>query len=67
MMLAVKFYAQVDNPRGIPGVWPAQVIELGESTDVPEGFMLMTKAHFDSYCEQYAAMYEAWEASLGEA
>jgi hypothetical protein len=29
MNVAVKFWSDVENPRGIPGEWPADVREIG--------------------------------------
>lgn len=61
MNLAVKFYSDADNPEGLPGAWPAEVIELGEGTDLPEGpWTLMTVAEYEAYREQHQAEYDAW-------
>ena len=38
MNIAVKFYSETTNPENLPGVWPAETIELGDSVTLPEGF-----------------------------
>lgn len=64
MNLAVKLYSEVDeNPKNIPGTWPAEVRELGDGTDLPQGFSrLMTDAELEAYKATVQSDYDAWEA-----
>lgn len=63
MNLAVKFYSQVANPQSIPGQWPAEVKELGESTGAPDGWTLMTAGEYDNYRASHESAMDTWEAT----
>jgi hypothetical protein len=64
MNLAVLTYQYAANPRGIPDIWPAKVIELGEGTELPDiNWVLMTSAGYISYLEQYQSLFDAWLAA----
>jgi len=62
MNLAVLLYQHVtDKPTGIPDGWPAEVIELGDSTEVPdETWNLMTSEQLVAYKIANQAAYNAW-------
>lgn len=64
MNLAVKLYRDAANPRNIPGDWPAEVIELGDKTELPDGpWMLMTIEQYTAYKAERQSAYTAWEAA----
>lgn len=64
MNLAVKFYRDVDiseKPTGIPNSWPYKIVELGDSTDLPEGaWALMTCSEYQEYIRYRKPIYDAW-------
>ena len=62
MNLAVQLYSNApSNPLGIPGVWPASVIELGDSTTLPDGsYQLMTDDELATYRSTHQSAYDAW-------
>lgn len=62
MNLAVLKYQFVTNkPEGIPDSWPAETIELGNSTELPgENWVLMTKEEFDSHVADNKSDYDSW-------
>lgn len=62
MNVAVKLYQDVsDKPEGIPGLWPAETIELGESTQLPNGpWALMTCTEYQEYRRYHKAAYDSW-------
>lgn len=64
MNLAVKLFSEVINkPVGIPDAWPAEVIELGEGTELPgPAWTLMTSAEFAAHKATHAADYNAYLA-----
>ena len=63
MNLAVKFYSQVANPDSLPGLWPAEVIELGDSSNLPDGdWTLMSLAEFNAYREEHNYLFKEWQA-----
>lgn len=68
MNLAVKLFIDVtvgDKPTGIPDAWPAEVIELGDSTTLPVGpYQLMTSAQYESYLVAHQSEYDTWRASV---
>ena len=70
MNLAVKLYSS-ENPNrqeiidGIPLNWPAEVVELGESIELPgEEWILMTKEEYDSYRNSNMEDYNTYWDSL---
>ena len=64
MNLAVLTYQHVDNPKGIPNAWPAEVIELGNDTSLPGvNWVLMSTSEYLSYIAQYQGQYDTWAAS----
>ena len=64
MNLAVKIYQDVPvelRPQGVPVVWPAIVIELGESNELPgPGYTLMTTDDLAAYKLFHLATFNAW-------
>ena len=61
MNLAVLLYQHTDNPKGIPDVWPAEVIELGSGTSLPDSnWILMTSLEYADYLTLYRALFDAW-------
>lgn len=68
--LAVMIYSAApsgSNPNGIPGVWPYQVIELGQGTTPPDqsgNWMIMTTDQYNQYIAQNQATYDAWYAPV---
>ena len=64
MNLAVLLYQYADNPKGIPAVWPAEVVELGTGTNLPGvNWLLMTSAEYASYLALHQAEYDAWQSA----
>lgn len=64
MNLAVKFYSQVPNPNNFPGIWPAEVRELGDSTKLPDGdWSLMTKDEYERHVAQCEPIMAEWETT----
>jgi hypothetical protein len=69
MYLAVLLYRSVVNaPPGIPGVWPAEVIELGDVGSLPDnlsaddGWIVMYHDDYVSYRAQYQSTFDTWYA-----
>lgn len=65
MNLAVKKYQDVSyQPEGMPDEWPAEVIELGESTTLPagDGWVLMTTQELADHRAEYQEDYDTWWA-----
>lgn len=64
MNLAVKLYQHVPSDKkldGIPDMWPAEVIELRESTTLPgENYILMTIQELDTHKNTYLEAFESW-------
>lgn len=61
MNLAVKLYSSTTNPLGVPGVWPAQLEELGDSTTLPDAtWVLMTLEEYNNYITINKPAYDAW-------
>lgn len=64
MNLAIKLYENVDisdKPEAIPGIWPAEVIELGNSISLPEGpWALMEKSEYEEYVRYHKPLFDAW-------
>jgi hypothetical protein len=64
MNLAVLLSQDTANPRGLPGVWPAEVRELGTDTTLPDvTWLLMTTAEYTAYLAQYQSLFDAWLAA----
>lgn len=66
MNLAVKFWKDVPNPRGIPSDWPAECREIGAATSYPGGWTIMTLTEYEDYVAYHQAQYDAWEAANPE-
>lgn len=64
MNLAVKIYQDVPfelRPLDIPIVWPAEIIELGESSELPgAGYTLMTTEDLAAYKLFHLAAFNTW-------
>jgi hypothetical protein len=62
MNLAVQLYSNApSNPLSVPGVWPANVVELGDGTTLPDGtYQLMTLDDFINYKSIYQSTYDTW-------
>ena len=64
MNLAILIYQHTDNPKGLPDVWPAEVIDLGDSTSLPnDQWILMTDTEYTEYLSQYRSLYDVWLAA----
>lgn len=64
MNLAVRLWSDMpSNPESIPGVWPAEVHELGEGTTLPTPgtWQLMTLDSFNAYKASHQSTYDAWK------
>lgn len=70
MYLAVLTYQHLsypEKPNGIPDGWPARVVELGDSPNLPDGllasdgWMVMNDYDYISYREGLQPAYDAWE------
>ena len=66
MNIAVLKYEFVSNkPAGISDEWPAETIELGESTTLPgEDWVLMTQAQLTAHKATYQAAYDSYVDSI---
>lgn len=64
MNLAVKMYGNLEsNPQNLPGLWPAEVIELGDSTDLPNNtYVLMTVEELQAYKANHVSDYNTWKS-----
>jgi len=61
--IAVAFWADRANPEGVPGYWFAETKDVGDSTDVPEGFSsVMTPQEFADYKASHESDFYAWRA-----
>lgn len=60
MKLAVKFYSDVENPDNIPGEWPAEVLELLDEEQIPDGFIEMSLEEYNQYRQNNKAVYDEW-------
>ena len=59
--LAVKLYNADSNPLNIPGIWPSQVLDIGDSTILPDNtWLLMTTQEYESYKSINKPAYDAW-------
>jgi len=67
MNVAVLLYQNVpveSKPSGIPDVWPSTVIELGDSTTLPdETWSLMTREDYCTYVSTHQSTYDTWFAN----
>jgi hypothetical protein len=67
MNLAVKLYGEIEvglKPTGIPDEWPAEIIELGESEDLPdETWVLMTVSNYATYRANHISEYVTWAST----
>lgn len=66
--LGVKYYAEIGNPDGIPGAWPAEVRELHNAQEAADaqasGLHLMTLDEYVSYRAAHQGEYDAWAGSF---
>lgn len=65
MNYAVKLFSSVgvvDKPAGIPGNWPAEIVDLREGVALPEGtgWTLMTENQLASHKTTYQSEYDTW-------
>jgi hypothetical protein len=60
MSLAVKFYSQVANPLNIPGVWPAESVDIGNGAAPDNTYTVMSFQEFLDYKAVHQAAYDAW-------
>lgn len=63
MNLAVKFWKDVENPRGLPGEWPAECREIGEASSFEPGWVVMASEVLEEHKSNHQAAYEAWAAA----
>ena len=63
--IAIKKYKDMkDNPYQMPGECPAEVIELGESRELPSEdgtWELMTFFEYKKYVAKLQPVYDEWE------
>lgn len=70
MNLAVRLYSDLavnDKPLNIPDTWPYQVVELGDSEDLPDdgkSWQLMTKVEYDQYTNDHLETYNTWATAF---
>ena len=65
--IAVKLFSHVaDAPVGIPVNWPAETVDLGESTALPEGegWILMTESELTAHKATYQSEYNTFTYSI---
>lgn len=65
MNLAVRLWSDMSsNPENVPGVWPAEVRELGTETTLPTPgeWQLMTVESYNAYRASHQDTYDAWKA-----
>jgi hypothetical protein len=62
MNLAVRLYANApSNPLNVPGVWPEDVVDLGDGTTLPDNsYQLMTDTQLLAYRSVHQQVYDAW-------
>lgn len=67
MNLAIRLYSDADsNPKNIPGTWPFQVIELGNSSTAPDDgneYTVMTQEQYNVYVAAHQSEYNTWAAA----
>jgi hypothetical protein len=68
MKLAVKLYSQLDpseNPQNIPGSRPALVVELGDSSELPDnsGWSVMTLEEYHQLMADTQAEFNVWQTA----
>ena len=55
---AVEFYGP-GNAEGLPDQWPRNVLELRDVSEVPEGWVLMSRAQYQAHVEGLRPAYDA--------
>lgn len=61
----LKYQFLTEKPTGIPDVWPAETISLGESTTLPGvNWVLMTQEELTTYIINNKSTYDAWEINI---
>lgn len=63
-VLDILTYAQVPNPRSVPGVWPADCVEIDDAQPVTPGRTRMTLAQFATYKATHQAAYDTWRTTV---
>lgn len=63
MKLSVLLYKDAQNPLGIPGHWPAQVLETDKAPN--SDWLVMDRSEYDAYLQRHMADYLAWEEKSG--
>ena len=70
-MLAVLLYSAVgadQNPQGIPGNWPFQVIELADGEAAPSSdWMVLSKEDYQAWVDGHQAEYSTWATTFAAA
>jgi hypothetical protein len=58
--------AQAGNALALPTGWPLKLVDIGDSTQLPEGFDLLftTDAEFNTYKEGLRSEYDTWKISM---
>ncbi len=66
MNLAVLKYQFVTiKPAGIPDEWPAEIVNLGTSTELPgQDWVLMTEAEYGAHILLHQSTYDTWASSF---
>lgn len=68
MNIAVKTYQHViQKPAGIPDMWPAETVNLGTGTTLPDNsghWQLMTETEFNAYKDFFYPDYLAWKTAF---
>lgn len=67
MYLAVRFYDELsaeellsrETPSNMPGLWPAEVIEMQDNEELPDGYTKMSRADYDAYRAAHLSDYLA--------
>lgn len=67
MNLAVlKFQYDEQQPAGMPDEWPSKVVEIGESTELPEqcpeedGWIVMSLAEYNAHKATHQSAFNTW-------
>lgn len=64
MNVAVKFWSDVENPKGVPGEWPAEVREIGEQreyTKEPGNWTVMSVEQYKELLAERRPIKEAFD------
>jgi len=68
LTLGVKLYSQTANLNGIPGAWPAEVIECAdeweEAAAERAGYTIYSVAQYNNYLASHQVQYDTWANSL---